>query len=232
MSRDNLNNKLTKIIDATAIVINPTSYAKGINRETFQKYDGDGDGFLSKTELQKYFNDKYAKAWVEAHAEQCYTDMNGDGKLSYGELILIANGKNDITFEDFCKKYGEIEARDYFKTYDLNGDNKVTAEEVAAVDNAKNAELSNSKTDAQENKQSKGLSTAAIIGIVVAAVCAVVLLVGLIVYLSRNKDKDKNKEANKEKGNTGNSFDKERKDVGYNVSNDLHSINQSKERQV
>lgn len=205
----------------TCDMINPYSYAESINYNTFQKYDSDGDGFLSKTELQKYFSDN---GWSEKQANMCLTDLNDDGKLSYGELRAIENYGKDIAFEDYSAKYGEAEAKVFFKTYDTDGNGTVTAKEIEAVDNTKNQQLQNGNTD-----KSKGLSTGAIIGIIVGAVCVVGLIIGLIAYLSR--DKKKKQEENAQKENTGNSFDKERKDISYNVSGNLHSINRSQGRQ-
>ena len=129
-------------------------------------------------------------------------------------------GGTEINRTDFEAKYGSEDAKKLFDEYDTNKDGKITSDEMKEVDKAK-------------EEESKGLSTAAIIGIVVGAVCIVGLIVGLIVYFSRKNDKDKGSgnsgDDNKEKG-SGNSFDSERKGIEYKTENSLDSVNKAKDK--
>ncbi|MBQ7537333.1 MAG: hypothetical protein IJT14_04420 [Rickettsiales bacterium] len=196
----------------------PPSYDYDVS--DFNAMDTNKNQFVEYEELQKQFP-QATKESVEESIK--LWDINGDGKVSLGEHAYGTIGDDDIDLN----KITNPDSKEALSQYDLNGDGKITQDEI--------------KTHDKEIDKGSGLSTAAIIGIVVGAVCVVGLVVGLIVYLSRDKKKDK--EANAEKGqfdekkeekqeNAGNNFDKKEKDIDYNVKTNLHSINQSQEKQI
>lgn len=209
----------------TVSVSNDTSYSNGTSYNDydvgdFNAMDTNKNQFVEYEEVAKQC--PYApKDLVEESIK--LGDINGDGKLSLGEHAYGTIGDDDIDLN----KITNPDSKEALSQYDLNGDGKITQDEI--------------KTHDKEMDKGSGLSTAAIIGIVVGAVCVVGLVVGLIVYLSRDKKKDKDANAEKEQSdekkeekqeNVGNNFDKKEKDIDYNVKTNLHSINQSQEKQI
>ena len=200
---------------------------KTIPSEVFSKVDTNSDNVITNEEMATFLknnpdglgNADLAKQLTDKGITSI--DLNGDGNASLGEFAMASMGGTEISKTDFEAKYGSEEATKLFDKYDTNKDGKITSDEIKEVDKAKGEE------------ESKGLSTAAIIGIVVGAVCVVGLIVGLIVYFSRKEDKDKGSgnsvDEDKEKG-IGNSFDNERKDIEYKTENSLDSVNKAKDK--
>ena len=193
--------------------------------EVFSKIDTNSDNVITSEEMTTYLKNNPDGLGADLSKQLTdkglsSIDLNGDGKASFGELAMAAMGGTEINRTDFEAKYGSEDAKKLFDEYDTNKDGKITSDEMKGVDKAK-------------EEESKGLSTAAIIGIVVGAVCIVGLIVGLIVYFSRKEDKDKGSgnsvDDNKEKG-SGNSFDSERKGIEYKTENSLDSVNKAKDK--
>ena len=152
-------------------------------------------------------------------------DIDNNNKISIGENLYKLNGQEDINLQEFSDSYGENAAKT-MKQYDLNNDGNVTQDEIKAHDKEMSKEMS----------KDKGLSTGAIVGIIIGAIVVVGLAVALIVYLTKNKKKNQEASAEKKnedktkKENEGNSFDEEKKDIRYDISKNLNSVNQSQGR--
>jgi len=98
-------------------------------QKTFAKLDQNGDGNISVTELKAAIDglgadaSKPTKESLEGLMKMA--DVNGDGQLSYQELLMTAvqrklNGKEERLWEAFNK-------------FDLNGDGKITKDEIEKV---------------------------------------------------------------------------------------------------
>jgi Ca2+-binding EF-hand superfamily protein len=94
-------------------------------KKTFRDMDEDGDGTVTQAELKKAL----AKAGDDSKSAQdladimAMADLDGDGKLSYNELLLTCvqkrlAAKEERVWQAFCK-------------LDLNGDGKVSREELS-----------------------------------------------------------------------------------------------------
>jgi len=96
-------------------------------KKTFKEIDANGDGTITIDELKTAMNSRTDMKMSTEEIEKLLkvADVDGDGKLSYDELVMTSvqrklNAKEERLWEAFCK-------------LDLNGDGKVTPEEIAAV---------------------------------------------------------------------------------------------------
>lgn len=110
-------------------------------KDTFDKYDGDHDGFLTPAEMKagmKAHSDKTPTEWKELLDEKHEAAdelTEGELKAAYGKLDLNHDGKVDWKEAEASKTQ-----RETFDRYDLNSDGSVAFEEFEgqyAVEQAK-----------------------------------------------------------------------------------------------
>ncbi|OMJ85801.1 hypothetical protein SteCoe_12794 [Stentor coeruleus] len=89
-------------------------------REVFMCADKDGDGFLSKNEIEKATEDFNFKIDTQEIMKQCDTDKNG--LINYSEFLTATVNKNKA----YCRKNLE----NAFKRFDKNGDGQIDKEEL------------------------------------------------------------------------------------------------------
>jgi len=99
-------------------------------KKTFVEMDENGDGIISVDELKKAMNKhtgifKDEMKQVDIENIMKMADVNGDGALNFEELMMTCvsrklKNKEERLWEAFCK-------------LDLNGDGKITAQEIASV---------------------------------------------------------------------------------------------------
>ena len=58
-------------------------------RKAFEKYDKDGNGFITSDEFRKVVEDKYGSKLSSKEVKKLMkeADINGDGKIDYGEFL-------------------------------------------------------------------------------------------------------------------------------------------------
>lgn len=184
------------------------------------------------------------------------TDLDGNNKMSFGEYCNTLNNGKDIDLKEFSQTYGSDAAKT-LSQYDLNNDGKVTQDEIKSYD--KQMDKSNdSIIDKFKNLSTEAKVGIIITGIVVIA-AIVALIVALAT--KKDKKKEANTQLNIQQqiptgqpgmipqaymmpmqpqmycmpqpymipqANYGYNY----QNVGYNVSNNLNSINQAQGRQM
>ena len=60
-------------------------------REEFNRMDVDGSGFISKDEMLRIITKDYTLKNMEDEAKKCLDeiDVNGDGRISYPEFLMV-----------------------------------------------------------------------------------------------------------------------------------------------
>merc|ERR1719495_75474 len=131
-------------LDEFMILMTPTAsetlskIRKGINsiadvKGLFKAIDVDGDGLLSKEEMLNSPGCKFDKEQVEAIYE--LGDSNGDLVLDMGEFIGVMYPSAATVAGRLRGQYTDInDVKKAFAKIDLNGDGKVSKEEVASTD--------------------------------------------------------------------------------------------------
>ena len=186
--------------------------------EIFNKMDTNGNGMI---DWEENTYEAYRQYSSKLPCDSV-SDINNDGKLSFGEYMYAVNKEKSIELSDIKSD----NLRQALQRYDLDGDGWIRKDEIKNYDTAMNENKAHDK----EMNESSGLSTGAIVGIVIGAVCVVGLIIALVAFLLR--DKRKNKEESAEQENVWDSFDKKEKDIDYSAKTNLYSINQLQDKQI
>lgn len=222
-----------------------------VNMFSNEKINTNGDWFIDKKEA-------LAAGYTQEQWDNTYKhlDLDGNNKLSVGEWLSKANEGKDIDIQEFAKNYGESTANTLAK-YDLNNDGTVTQDEIKSYD--KQMDKSNdSIIDKFKNLSTEAKVGIIISGIVVIA-AIVALIVALATR--KSKKKEENAQLNIQQqiptGQQGMmpqaymmpmqpqmycmpqyyampqaNYGYSPQNVGYNVSNNLNSINRSQGMQM
>lgn len=166
--------------------------------DSFDNLDPNKDGFLDADEIVK----KQNITLEQAQSAIKNIDLDNNAKVSLGETAYAVNLNKDIDLttlpDDDTKLLAAGNNQTKLSEYDLNGDNKITKEEIITHDKELEKKL----------EKSNGLSTGAIVGIIIGAVFVVGLVVGLIIYFAKRKKTTQSV-------NTGNNFDKNNDEANY-----------------
>merc|ERR1711935_104390 len=115
----------------------PSSIKRNLNddqlMQIFKLFDSSGDGYISKTEMQKIskaFGEESSLDEIEEVVEMMDADF--DGKVSFDEFkTLMKEGSCDSSSSN-DGEYFTSDDEEMFKRYDADGDGFVTHEEIKA----------------------------------------------------------------------------------------------------
>ena len=114
-------------------------------KESFKKFDINGDGQISRSEL------KNGMKMSEADLDVVFAlgDLDGDGEISMGEFVLIMSplAKNAVNrFRNCFKNIQELVSA--FSRFDANGDGSISQQELSAGMREMRMSFSNEETNA------------------------------------------------------------------------------------
>ena len=114
-------------------------------KESFKKFDANGDGAISRSELKNGMK----VSDTELDIVFALGDLDGDGEISMSEFVLIMSplAKNAVNkFRNCFKDINEL--INAFKSFDANGDGSISQQELSAGMRNMRMSFSNEETNA------------------------------------------------------------------------------------
>merc|ERR1719458_742056 len=114
-------------------------------KESFKKFDANGDGQISRNEL------KNAMKLSDADLDTVFAlgDLDGDGEISMGEFVLIMSAVANNAVRRFRNCFASIhDIASGFKQFDNDNDGAITQQELAAGMRNMRMSFSNEETNA------------------------------------------------------------------------------------
>ena len=116
-------------------------------KKVFQELDLNGDGFLTYTEIKAAFDKCFGNQVSEIAINKIIEEMdnNSDGVISYEEFLRVSVNQKTLLDEKNLKMA--------FQKFDLNGDGKLSKEEVKAVLDTTDLEYINTLLELIDNNK-------------------------------------------------------------------------------
>ena len=114
-------------------------------KDSFKKFDANGDGQISRNEL------KAAMKLGDADLDIVFAlgDLDGDGEISMGEFVLIMSPVANNAVKRFRNCFKDIhDVVDGFRMFDVDNDGSITQQELAAGMRNMRMSFSNEETSA------------------------------------------------------------------------------------
>ncbi len=93
----------------------------------FKAFDKDGDGKLSKQELQDGYNEHYGRIMSDEEIDKMFAAVDTDhsGFIDFSEFVVAAMQQHQLTSQD------KLQAA--FRMFDKDGSGIITADEIRDV---------------------------------------------------------------------------------------------------
>lgn len=103
---------------------------KIVLQSLFRKYDKDGNGLLSRTELRELFLNDLGMTKDQAEAYSMLLDKDGSKTVNFEELHQwLSSGEKFKNINDKCRFYRLKKAVEYFKQFDADQSGSIEKDE-------------------------------------------------------------------------------------------------------